>query len=112
MLTAPPAAWPRLFALALGLDARAQRGADGTDGWSAIFSTSFEAKNEYLPGLPALQYGREVFLDRFAETVPALPVNVAGHPPGLLLTLDALGLTTAGADGGALHRLRSGARAR
>lgn len=68
----------------------------GTDGWSAVFSTSFEAKNEYLPGLPALQYGRDVFLDRFAEWVPALPVNVAGHPPGLILTLDVFGLTTAG----------------
>jgi hypothetical protein len=56
---------------------------------------SFEAKNEYLPGLAALDYGPHVFLDRFAELVPALPINVGGHPPGLLLALDALGVTTA-----------------
>ena len=84
------------FALSAGLALNAAR--SGTHGWDAIFDTgprgSFEAKNEYLPGLPALSYGHRFFLDRFAELVPALPVNVAGHPPGLLLTADALGLTT------------------
>ena len=56
---------------------------------------SFEAKNEYLPALPALGYGVRFFLDRFAELVPALPVHSAGHPPGLLLVIKALGITTA-----------------
>jgi hypothetical protein len=79
-------------ALTLGLTINAAR--TGTDGWSAIFSTSFEAKNEYLPGLPALAHGRGLFLDRFAELVPTAPVNVAGHPPGLMLTIDVAGLTT------------------
>ena len=55
---------------------------------------SFEAGNEYLPGLPALSYGTHFYLDRFAELVPSLPVNVAGHPPAPLLLLHALGLTT------------------
>jgi hypothetical protein len=72
----------------------------GTGGWDAIFDTgphgSFEAKNEYLPGLRALSYGSWFFLDHFAELVPALPVNVAGHPPGLLLAVHALGITSAG----------------
>jgi methylthioxylose transferase len=72
----------------------------GTGAWAAIFDTgqggSFEAPNEYLAGLPALSYGRGFFLDRFAELVPALPVHVAGHPPGLMVTIDALGLTSSG----------------
>jgi hypothetical protein len=47
-----------------------------------------------LPGLPALSYGSRFFLDRFAELAPAVPVNVAGHPPGLLLFAHLTGLTT------------------
>jgi methylthioxylose transferase len=83
-------------ALAAALAVNAAR--TGTHGWDAIFDTgprgSFEAKNEYLPGLPALSYGSRFFLDRFAELVPALPVNVAGHPPGLLLFAHLTTLTT------------------
>jgi len=86
-----------LLSLALTLALNAARA--GTGEWSAVFdlgpSGSFEAKNEYLPGLPALSYGAGFFLDRFAELVPALPVNVAGHPPGLLLLLHATGIRTA-----------------
>ncbi len=85
------------LALALGLALNLARA--GTHGWAAVFDLrpggSFEAGNEYLPGLPALSYGTRFYLDRFAELVPALPVNVAGHPPGPLLVLQALGLTTA-----------------
>lgn len=69
----------------------------GGDGWYAVFDSHWEAANEYLPGLPALSYGVPWFLDRFAELVPSLPVHVAGHPPGLLLTLHALGIETAAA---------------
>jgi hypothetical protein len=87
------------LALALGLALNFARG--GVHGWYASFDTgpggSFEAKWEYLPGLPALSYGPHFFLDRFAELVPALPVNVAGHPPGLLLTLHYLGIDGAAA---------------
>ena len=83
-------------ALAAGLAVGAAR--TGTHGWTAIFDTgpdgSFEAKNEYLPGLPALSYGSRFFLDRFAELAPAVPVNVAGHPPGLLLFAHLTALTT------------------
>ena len=56
----------------------------------------FEGANEYIPALGALQYGPGFFLDRFAELVPALPVHAAGHPPGLLLVMDAFGITTPG----------------
>lgn len=83
------------LALLAALAANAAR--TGTHGWWAVFDLgptgSFEAKNEYLPGLPALSYGAGFFLDRFAELVPSLPVNVAGHPPGLLLVVDAIGIT-------------------
>jgi len=85
-----------LLALALGLAVNAVR--YGTDGWWRIFDLapggSFEAKNEYLPGLPALSYGAGFFLDRFAELVPSLPVNVAGHPPALMLVLHWTGIDT------------------
>jgi methylthioxylose transferase len=88
-----------VLALALGLGLAVNLASTGTAGWDAVFDLhpggSFEAANEYLPGLPALSYGTRFYLDRFAELVPALPVNVAGHPPGPLLVLHVLGITTA-----------------
>ncbi|MEA2310843.1 MAG: methylthioxylose transferase [Solirubrobacteraceae bacterium] len=80
--------------LVLRLALAAGRG--GTGAWDKVFdeSRSFEAANEYLPGLPAVRIGRHFFLDRFAELVPSFPVHVAGHPPGLLLVMDVLGLDT------------------
>jgi methylthioxylose transferase len=88
-----------VLALTLGLGLAVNLARTGTAGWYAIFDVgprgSFEAANEYLPGLPALSYGARFYLDRFAELVPSLPVNVAGHPPGPLLALHALGLSTA-----------------
>jgi len=93
--------WPFALALlgvtlVLRLALAAARG--GTAAWSIVFDLegSPEAKNEYLPGLRALVYGADHFLDRFAELVPALPVHVAGHPPGLVLTMHLLGIDTAG----------------
>jgi hypothetical protein len=81
-----------LLALALVLRVALSTARNGPDGWYAVFDTSFEAKNEYLPALTYLSYGAPFFLDRFAELVPALPVHSAGHPPGLLLTLHGLGI--------------------
>jgi hypothetical protein len=57
-----------------------------------VFRESFEAKNEYQQAFPALRDGVGLFLDRFAELVPSLPVHVAGHPPGFLLLAEGLGL--------------------
>lgn len=86
-----------LAALACGLAVGAAR--EGTHGWWAIFDLgprgSFEARNEYLPGLPTLSYGVHFYLDRFAELVPSQPVNVAGHPPGPLLLMHLLGIRSA-----------------
>jgi hypothetical protein len=70
------------------------RGGAGIAAWWKVFdpARSYEAPNEYLPALGALHWGPRYFLDRFAETVPALPVHAAGHPPGMLLVLDTLGI--------------------
>ena len=94
-------AHPALFALgafAAGLVLRLACAAarDGTGAWTKVFdpARSGEARNEYLPALGALRHGPDLFLDRFAEVVPALPVHAAGHPPGLLLTIDVLGADT------------------
>ena len=93
---------PAPFALAvlgLALVARLAVGAArfGPEGWDEPWNESFNAKNEYLPALPALdELGVRFFLDRFDAILPALPVHAAGHPPGLLLVLHALGLETPG----------------
>lgn len=83
-----------VLAVVVGLALNLARG--GPHGWYSIFDLgphgSFEAQHEYLPGLPATSYGTRFFLDRFAELVPSLPVNVAGHPPGLVLSLHLLGI--------------------
>ena len=88
-----------VFGLALALGLALNLARTGTRGWDAVFDLhrggSFEAANEYLAGFPALTYGTRFYLDRFAELVPSLPVNVAGHPPGPLIVLHALGVSTA-----------------
>ena len=73
--------------LALGL----ARGA--TAQWDGVFARTGEAPHEYLPALPALRVGLHAFLSRFAEIAPTLPTHPSGHPPGMLLTLDLLGIT-------------------
>jgi hypothetical protein len=83
--------------LALAAGGGGQGGA-GIAAWWKVFdpARSYEAPNEYLPALGALHWGPRFLLDRFAETVPALPVHAAGHPPGMLLTLHALGIASPG----------------
>ncbi|HEX2410299.1 MAG TPA: hypothetical protein VHJ39_03935 [Solirubrobacteraceae bacterium] len=85
------------LALTLVLRLALSAGGGGTAEWGAVFdpARSFEAGNEYLPALGALDPGAGFFIDRFAELVPSLPVHAAGHPPGLLLTLHALGIDSA-----------------
>jgi hypothetical protein len=93
------AAFALTLALRLALAAGGGgRGGAGVAAWWKVFdpARSYEAPNEYLPALGALTWGPRFFLDRFAETVPALPVHVAGHPPGMLLTLHALGIRSPG----------------
>ncbi|MGA7397714.1 MAG: hypothetical protein WBW62_09740 [Solirubrobacterales bacterium] len=49
---------------------------------------------EYLSALPDLKSGLGPFLDNFASLVPELPVHAAGHPPGMLVVIDWLNITT------------------
>jgi len=99
LLRARPAVFAAgMSALTLALWLVLAAGGGGIAAWWKVFdpARSHEAPNEYLPALGALHWGPRFFLDRFAETVPALPVHAAGHPPGLLLTLDALGISSPG----------------
>jgi hypothetical protein len=88
-----------LSTLGLALAVRLAVGAArfGPEGWDDPWNESFNAKNEYLPALPGLDaVGAGFFLDRFDTLAAALPVHAAGHPPGLLLVLDWLGLDRPG----------------
>jgi hypothetical protein len=80
------------LSLVLRLGLAAARG--GTRQWDAVFGSSSEAAHEYLPALPALRIGVHAFLERFARIAPTLPTHPSGHPPGMLLALDVLGITT------------------
>ncbi|HWM10481.1 MAG TPA: hypothetical protein VNO82_14110 [Solirubrobacteraceae bacterium] len=92
-----PAFGVAVFALTLVLRLALAAGSGGTAQWSHVFDErSFEGPNEYLPALGALDFGAGFFVDRFAELVPSLPVHAAGHPPGLLLVLHALGIDSPG----------------
>jgi hypothetical protein len=61
-----------------------------------VVARAGEGRTEYLPGLPFLDGGVGPFLRHFPSLLAGLPDQVAGHPPGLLLTLDWLGIDTAG----------------
>lgn len=95
-----PAVPPAIFvaataALTLGLRLALAAARGGPGDWSAVFGRAHEATQEYLPALPALHIGSGQFLARFAEIAPTLPSHPSAHPPGLLLTLHGLGITTA-----------------
>jgi hypothetical protein len=83
-----------MLAITLVLRLALAAGGGGVDQWTAVFDAdrSWEGENEYPAAIGALDYGAGFFLDRFAELVPSLPVHAAGHPPGLLLTMHALGI--------------------
>lgn len=87
-----------LAALALALALRLGLGM-GRGGPSALWSVfevpKPESASEYLPALGALDLGLRFFLDTFAEVGTALSVNAVGHPPGLLVTLYLLGISSA-----------------
>jgi hypothetical protein len=85
-------------AFALGLALRLALGSarGGLDGLWAVYELgNHEAASEYLPALPALDFGARFFLDTFAEVGASLPVHAVGHPPGLLLLLHWLGIDSA-----------------
>jgi methylthioxylose transferase len=94
----PPLFGIAMFALTLVLRLALAAGSGGTGQWSAVFDPvrTFSGPNEYPAALGALDFGAGFFLDWFAELVPSLPVHAAGHPPGLLLTMHALGIDSPG----------------
>jgi hypothetical protein len=69
----------------------------GPPGWYEVFVVRGhgEGRTEYLPALPELDRGVGRFLDHFDSLVATLPVHAAGNPPGLLLSMDVLGIDTA-----------------
>jgi methylthioxylose transferase len=84
-----------LAALVLGLALRLAFGGArrGLDGLYAVYELgNHEAASEYLPALPALDFGPRFFLDTFAEVGTSLPVHAIGHPPGLLVVMHWLGV--------------------
>ena len=106
-----PAVGPLAFA---GLHARARTRAAArarqarapeprASGTSTSSATTRPAR-EYLPALPALDFGARFFLDTFAEIGTSLPVHAIGHPPGLLLMLHWLGIDGPRGNGGAHDR--------
>jgi methylthioxylose transferase len=65
----------------------------GVEGLYAVYELgNHEAANEYLPALPGFEFGTRFFLDTFAEIGTSLPVHAIGHPPGLLVTMNWLGI--------------------
>ncbi len=96
----PPLFLLTVYALVLVLGLAVGAAQRGAAGWTYVFDLSggsFEAPNEYLPALPAIDVGLHFYLDRFAELVPALPVHVAGHGPAPLVVMHALGIRSADA---------------
>ena len=87
-----------LAALGLGLALRVALGSArrGPEGLYAVYELgNHEAASEYLPALPAFEFGTRFFLDTFAEIGTSLPVHAIGHPPGLLVTMHWLGIDDA-----------------
>jgi len=85
-------------AFVLGLTLRLGLGVarTGVEGLWAVYEVpGKEGASEYLPALPAFDLGARFFLDTFAQMGTSLTVNAVGHPPGLLLTLHALGIDSA-----------------
>jgi hypothetical protein len=97
-----------VFGLGLGLRLAVGVAREGVPGLYGVFQLGQpEAASEYLPALPALDFGARFFLDTFAEVGTSLPVHAVGHPPGLLLMLHLLGID--GAQGMAALVIGTGA---
>jgi hypothetical protein len=84
--------------LAVGLAVNAAR--RGPAGWSHVFDLSrhgsFEASREYLPALAQLHRGVHYYVEHFASLLPDLPTHTKGNPPGPVVAMHLLGITTAG----------------
>lgn len=87
-----------LFALTLFTRLALNLAREGPRGWYEVFVIHEgygEGRHEYLPALDSIRDGIGTFLDEFDALVPTLPVHPSGHPPGLVVTLEALGIDSA-----------------
>jgi hypothetical protein len=84
--------------LALGLAVNAAR--LGTAGWSHVFyrgpGGSYEAYHEYLPALRTLDRHLTFYVGHYTQLLSALPTHAKGNPPGPVVVMYLLRLTTAG----------------
>jgi hypothetical protein len=84
--------------LALGLSVNAAR--IGTAGWSHVFyrgpGGSYEAYHEYLPALRTLNGHLAFYVGHYAQLLDKLPTHAKGNPPGPVVIMYLLRLTTAG----------------
>ncbi len=84
--------------LALGLAVNVAR--RGTAGWSHVFDLSghgsLEASHEYLPALKLLDPGVHYYVGQYPKLLPYLPTHTKGNPPGPLVVMHLLSITTAG----------------
>ena len=92
LTVAAPAFAAALFAAALGLGLAVNAGRGGAGGVERDLPPRrrrLVRGDQRVPAraCPRCRYGTPFFLDRFAELVPALPINVSGHPPGLHASL-------------------------
>jgi hypothetical protein len=87
-----------VMSLAVGLAVNAAR--RGPAGWSHVFDLSghgsFEASREYLPALAQLHQGVRHYVAHFASLLPYLPTHAKGNPPGPVVAMHLLGITSAG----------------
>ena len=87
-----------LTTLAVGLSVNAAR--RGPSGWSHVFDLSghgsFEASREYLPALKFLNGGVAHYVGDYASLLHYLPTHTKGNPPGPLVVMHLLSITTAG----------------
>jgi hypothetical protein len=90
-----------LYALALGLGLALNAARTGSAGWSKVFATgphgSIEGYFEYLLALPVLRNGIAYYVSHFAALLPYVTTHVKGNPPGPLIALHLLGISTPGA---------------
>ncbi len=86
-----------LTAIGAGLRLALNLSRVGPSDWYGVFvvhAGTGEGRHEYLPALPFVRGGEGGFLAHFDRIAPALPTHPSGHPPGLLVTLDALRIDT------------------
>ncbi|MCB0828500.1 MAG: hypothetical protein KDB62_06800 [Solirubrobacterales bacterium] len=85
-----------LFGLALFTRLALNLARSGPDEWYSVYIVRpvSSGRLEYLGAMTELRAGIGSFLDNFVALVPTLPLHPAGHPPGLVVTLDLLGIET------------------